>query len=348
MKTLTLEDLVLSDLFKQIALLMHSGVMVGDALYIIAEDTVEAGLSKLLKQLSSDVQDGTPFSDALKNSGEFSSHSVGLIKTGEQVGQLEETLISLSCYYENKDRRKKKLRDSLTYPSIILSLMVIVIVVLLTQVLPIFNEVYSSLGGSLSGLGRGLLIVGNALGSALPYIGIVLGIVLIVVCIVSIVPSFKAWFNSLISSFFGDSGAYRKMNDASFVQALAVSVASGIPFEESITLAAELFSDNKKARRRCERCIEAVQNGVAFDEALKNCGFLSKASAYMLGLGIRAGKGDETLLDIANRMTQEAEDAINDRLSRIEPTLVISTSLITGIILLTVMLPLIDIMKTIG
>ena len=116
MKTLTLEDLVLSDLFKQIALLMHSGVMVGDALYIIAEDTAEAGLSKLLKQLSSDVHDGTPFSDALKNSGEFSSHSVGLIKTGEQVGQLEETLISLSCYYENKDRRKKKLRDSLTYP----------------------------------------------------------------------------------------------------------------------------------------------------------------------------------------------------------------------------------------
>jgi len=68
----------------------------------------------------------------------------------------------------------------------------------------------------------------------------------------------------------------------------------------------------------------------------------------MLGIGIRAGKGDETILDISNRMADEAEDAINDLLAKIEPSLVISTSLITGVILLTVMLPLIDIMKTIG
>jgi type IV pilus assembly protein PilC len=68
----------------------------------------------------------------------------------------------------------------------------------------------------------------------------------------------------------------------------------------------------------------------------------------MLGLGIRAGKGDEVLNEIAERMSFEAEDTINDMLSKIEPSLVISTSLITGVILLTVMLPLIDIMKTIG
>jgi type IV pilus assembly protein PilC len=68
----------------------------------------------------------------------------------------------------------------------------------------------------------------------------------------------------------------------------------------------------------------------------------------MLGLGIRAGNGDEVLNEIAERMSYDAEDTINDMLSKIEPSLVISTSLITGVILLTVMLPLIDIMKTIG
>lgn len=348
MKTITLEDLVLSDLFKQMALLMQSGVMVGDALYIIAEDTFDESFSKLLKKVSEDVQEGTSLSDAFKESNVLSAHDIGLLRTGEQVGRLEETLISLSSYYENKDRRKKKLRDSLTYPSIILSLMVVVIVVLLTQVLPIFNDVYSSLGGSLTGLGRGLLIVGNAIGNALPYIGIVIGFILVVVCVIYIVPNLRKRFGDIFSNAFGDRGVYKKMNDAAFVQALSVAVGSGITFEEGILLASELFSDNKKAKLRCDKCIELVQSGVSFDEALKDSGILSKASAYMLGLGIRAGKGDEVLNEIAERMSFEAEDTINDMLSKIEPSLVISTSLITGVILLTVMLPLIDIMKTIG
>ena len=75
---------------------------------------------------------------------------------------------------------------------------------------------------------------------------------------------------------------------------------------------------------------------------------MSRSSAYLLKLGIRAGKGDETIREIANQMARNAEDAMNRRLSKIEPALVIATSLVTGIILLTVMLPLIDIMKTIG
>ncbi|MBP3387285.1 MAG: type II secretion system F family protein [Clostridia bacterium] len=348
MRTIDLGDLVLSDLFKQLGLLMQSGVMVGDALNIIAEDKTEEGYSKLLNDLSEKVHEGASLSDALKGSGEFSAHVIGLIKTGEQVGRLEETFASLSHYFENKDRRKKKLRDSLTYPCIILSLMVVVIVVLLTQVLPIFNDVYSSLGGKLTGLGGALLIIGNALGAALPYIGIVFGIVLIISCIIVLVPSLKEKFGNLILRMFGDKGVYRKMNDAAFVQSLAVAVGSGIPFEEGVVLASELFSDNPKAKLRCEKCVSLIQEGASFDSALLESGIISKSSAYMLGIGIRAGKGDETILDISNRMADEAEDAINDLLAKIEPSLVISTSLITGVILLTVMLPLIDIMKTIG
>ena len=65
-------------------------------------------------------------------------------------------------------------------------------------------------------------------------------------------------------------------------------------------------------------------------------------------MGIRAGKGDETLRDLSQRMSQDAEDAMNTALAKIEPALVIVTSLITGAILLSVMLPLVDIMNAIG
>ena len=81
---------------------------------------------------------------------------------------------------------------------------------------------------------------------------------------------------------------------------------------------------------------------------MENSKLFSKSACYLLKLGIRAGKGDEALRDLSQRMSQDAEDAMNTALAKIEPALVIVTSLITGAILLSVMLPLVDIMNAIG
>jgi type IV pilus assembly protein PilC len=87
---------------------------------------------------------------------------------------------------------------------------------------------------------------------------------------------------------------------------------------------------------------------VQIEDALKAADFITPSSAYILKLGFRAGKGDELISEIANQAQLDVSNEINAKLSRIEPALVVSASVITGIILLTVMLPLLDIMNTIG
>jgi type IV pilus assembly protein PilC len=68
----------------------------------------------------------------------------------------------------------------------------------------------------------------------------------------------------------------------------------------------------------------------------------------MLNLGIRSGNIDGGMADIAQRMSDEAEEAIESATSRIEPALVLVTSFLVGAILIAVMLPLINIMKALG
>ncbi len=348
MKSFQPNDQTLSELFKQLALLMQSGIQIGDALTVISEEQSDKNYQELLKGMASSLDEGIPFAQTLADSGAFSMHCVGLIQTGEQVGRIEETLLSLSYYYESKVQRKKKLYESLTYPLILTALMVIVVVILLTQVLPIFHDVYASLGGKLTGVAHWLLVAGNAINLALPYVGIVCSVAAMVSAIALSIPAARQKLSGCFLRVFGDRGSYRKMNDATFMQALSVAIGSGIPFEDGAQLAAESLKDVPKAYARCQKCIRLIEEGANLEDALCESKLVSRSSAYLLKLGIRAGKGDETVLEIANRMERDAEDAMNARLSRIEPALVIATSLVTGLILLTVMLPLIDIMKTIG
>lgn len=348
MKAPQLDNLVTSELFHRLALLLQSGIQVSDGLQILAEEENDKEYIRLLTQMASGLEEGKSLSAVFEEAGCFSWHIIGLIDTGEQVGRTEETFLSLSRYYANKERRNRKLKESFTYPCILLALMLIVIVVLLTKVLPIFNDVYASLGGSLTGAASALLAFGNALNGALPYLGIALGVIIMAVAVVLLLPELKATVTGAFRRVFGDSGVYRSMNNAGFAQALAVAVSCGIPFEEGVEMAGKMLSDIPKAQARCQKCVEMMENGTLMEDALRETGMLSKSVCYLLKLGIRAGKGDETMQQIAERMAQEAEDAIDTKLAKIEPALVIITSLITGAILLTVMLPLVDIMNAIG
>lgn len=348
MKAPYLEHLRISELFRQLALLLQSGVRVCDGLRILAEEEDDKEYVRLLLQMAEKLEDGQRLTDVLTETGRFPAHVLGLVETGEQVGREEETFLALSRYYAHKEHRNRKLKESLSYPCILLGLMLVVIVVLLTRVLPIFNEVYSSLGSGLSGAARLLLVAGNGLNRALPYMGIAFGVVIVLVALIWMLPGVKAWIVRVYMRLLGDSGIHRKMNNASYVQSLAVAASCGTTFEEGVELASKMLCDNPRAWARSQACVEMIRKGMPIDEALQRNELMSRSSCYLLKLGLRAGKGDETMQEIAERMAREADEAVEKRLARIEPALVILTSLITGAILLTVMLPLIDIMNTIG
>ena len=348
MKSPELTYTAYADLFRQLSLLMHSGVTVCDGLMIIAEDEKDKTYREMLSQASALMENGESFTAALTAAGCFSAHSVGLIEVAERVGRLEETLLSLSRYYENRERISKSIKNAITYPAVLLLMMLVVITVLLSRVLPVFDEVYGSLGGNLTGLAGGLLSLGNILSAALPYIGIVLGALIMIAAIIALVPGARLGVKKLSLRIFGDRGVSRAVNNAHFAEALAMALSSGLPIEEGIELAGKLLSDIPSASDRCKKCGEMIASGTSLSDALLATSLLSASSAKMLTLGMRAGREDDTMRDIASRMSDEADEALEARVSAIEPALVVVTSFMVGAILLSVMLPLINIMQTIG
>ena len=222
------------------------------------------------------------------------------------------------------------------------------IVVLLTQVLPVFDEVYAGLGGSLTGVAGGLLSLGRALDAAMPFLCVLLGLGIAALCLFAASYSFREWVLSLWRKLRGDKGMSRKLNTARFAQAFSMGLKSGLPLEDALDLSASLLESAPAAKARCLDCQTRLEKGAPLVKAMGESGVLPRSDCRLLELGMKSGAGDSTMGQISSRLSEESEAALEEKIGQVEPTLVVTASILIGLILLSVMLPLMHIMTAIG
>ena len=348
MKSLELTNLETADLCRKLALLMHSGLTAGDALNMLADEETDQQIHDMLAGMTAAVDGGAYLSQAFEEARCFPAYLTGLVQVGEQVGRLEETLNALVDYYQDKEHMERQLVSSLTYPAMLLLLMAVVIVVLLSKVLPVYNDVYASLGGKLTGMAGALLLMGQMLAKATPALCVLLAAAVVAAAVVVFNKNLRKKALNFWQSRWGDRGLFRKMNNARFAQALSMGFTSGMPLEDAANLAAVLLRDIPSVAARCQKCIDLLQQGSNLAEALEAGELMPPSTCRLLVLGLRSGTGDGVMEDISRRMQNETIEDLERMVAKVEPALVLITSVMVGVILLSVMLPLMNIMTAIG
>ena len=347
MKGQTLSAEVLSGLCLGLSLLLHAGVGLGDALTLLSEEDGTEHRA-LLARMAEQVDEGASLASAMGETGRFPAYVRGLVEVGERTGRTEEALSALSRYYEERMRMGRRIRSALLYPAVMLLLMLVVIGVLLVKVLPIFDDVYASLGGRLTGAAAGLLVLGRWLDRVMPALWLLLAAAAVLLAAFSVSPALRERAAALWRRKWGDSGISRKMSDARLAQAMAMGMSSGMPLEEAVELASGLLDGLPRAQARCGDCRARLERGDGVGQAMRESGLLPAASCRLLELAQRGGSGDSAMERIAAGLREDSEAALEDRVSRVEPALVLVCSVLVGLILLSVMLPLMHIMSAIG
>lgn len=346
MRQLTNQEI--SSFCERMEWLIHSGVGVGEAFRLTAEDETDSALKAVLLQAAERVDNGTFVSETLKGTGCFPGHVCGVLAAGEKTGRLEESFRALKIYYEGKEQTDRRIKRALFQPIFLLLLLMVVLGILLVYVIPTFQSVYASLGGSMTGVAGGLLQVGLWLRRWI-WIGYIpVGVVLLTALLVSINASFREKVVGLVNKWSGDRGIMRKENDAAIAQVLAMGLGSGLPLEDTMALAAGVMTDVPRAKKRCLLCKEALVGGIPLLDALKQSEILPQSACRLLSIGMQGGNGDVVMREIAAKLSEEAEEALANKVDRVEPALVLTVSILVGAILLMVMLPLMNIMETIG
>jgi len=348
MKRISLSHDEIAAVCLELSLFLHAGVDAGSGLDLLAREEPSGPRKAMLEQMAARMDEGSTLDNAFRSASCFPAYACGLIQVGEQTGRTEEALKALSSYYEQRGRLDRRLRSALLYPAVLMLLMLAVVVILLTQVLPVFSEVYASLGGRLTGAAGWLLALGQVLSGLMPLLCALLAAAVVLLAAFAGSAAFRERVLSLWRKAFGDRGVSRKLNTARFAQALAMGLNSGLPLEEAMELSASLLPDSPAAQARCKVCLDRLFEGTPLAQAMGEAELLPRAECRLLELGMNSGSGDQVMDHIALRLAEEGEAALEARMGQIEPALVLSASVLVGAILLAVMLPLMNIMTAIG
>ena len=332
---------------RSLATLSHAGVSSADSLYLMADDAADEKEKQLLKDMASDADFGMTQSEAVRKCGEFPDFVPSMMAVGERTGHVEETMDSLADYYEGRMRLDGQLKSALLYPSILLLVMLAVLVVLLAYVLPVFSDVYARLGTGFSGFAGGLLSLGGVLSRAMPVLCVILGILVAFLLVFALSERFRTAFIRKLSTMTGEKGVARARSSATFMQALSLGVSSGLPTDEAVTLAGTLM-DTPGAQARAKECEDLLLDGSTLAEALRKTDFVSASEARILSAAYRSGAGDRALEHASETASEQSEEAMQKLLGRVEPAMVLTGAILVGLILLSVMLPLLHIMSAIG
>ena len=343
-----LSNQTISELCSGLSVLLHAGVCAADALALLAQEEPDARRKALLNALSARIDEGSLLSGAVRDSGRFPDYVSGLLAVGEQSGRTEEALAALARHYEDRSRLDQQLHTALLSPTILLVIMAAVVTVLLVHVLPVFEAVYASFGGHMTGLAAVLVSFGQLLGRAMPLLLPLLSTAAVVMTALYLCPALRTRVATAWRSRFGDRGFLHQLNTARLAQALSMGLSSGLSFEESLSLSSGLMASIPAAQTRCRTCLEQLEEGDSLAQAMESSDLLPLRECRLLTLGVQSGSGDQIMEHIAQRLTEESEQAMVRHLSRIEPTLVAVACLLVGMILLAVMMPLLQIMTTIG
>lgn len=345
MKEQTLTTKEIGSLCHALSHLIHAGIPEADALHILAQEEPLESQKRILAEMAQKADEGQPLASVFQSSRRFPPYVCALLEVGRQTGKTEETLSALGRYYEERARMDLTLRRALLYPTALFGVLLAVTGVLLIWVLPIFDDVYAQLGSHLTGLAGGLLALGAALKRLLP----LFAVLFILVAAVFAIPPLRRKAIALAQRIWGDRGALKGANNARFIQALSMGLSSGMGNMEAARLATAVSQgDAPRFLRRCQECTALLDQGNTLARALEQSGFLASGDARLLEAGRRSGRSESVLSHISQRLTQESEEALEHSAGKLEPVLIIIACILMGIVLLSVMLPLMNIMNAIG
>lgn len=338
----------LSVFCRELYQLVRSGIPMGEGLDMLRRDETDKEVRAWLDALCQSVEEGMPLSAALRETGAFPAYMTDMVSLAEETGRLQDVLLALARHYDRQLRLAADLRGALTAPLAMFTVMVAVIVLLVTQVLPVFDRVFAQLGVGMGALAATLMYAGAVLARASTGIGIALVVLAAAGILVAAAPSLRRRFAAWCKSRFGGRGVMGQLAAARFASAMAMAVSSGMAMEDAVDLAGKLCAGARELDEKVDLCRRRIREGGSPADALAECGLFGGRDCRMLKLAEQTGSLPDTLEDLARRQEEEGLGRLDRLVGAIEPTVVVVTSLLAGVILVSVMLPLMGLLSTIG
>lgn len=339
--------LTLSRFCLQTSMLLKSATSLSEGFLLMANNSKNKEQTAVLTNMAEQIKQGIPFSQAMKETACFPSYVLHMTLLGERTGTLDVTMERLSDYYEQEYYTKENLRRAITSPAIMLFILMTILFVLFTKVMPLFANVYTQLGASIPKIA----VLSIQTGGILSGIALILSFLLLIFFLFVWLRSRKReesiWLHKLFRILEKHSTIANEIALHRFCSVMATSYPCGIDLVEACTLAQSVVG-NQQVEDKIEQCAYELEQGKNFSEAIEQSNLFTDFDLQMIRTGTRTGQLEEVLQYLDEDYNRKTYDSIQSLISRLEPIIVLVLAASTGLVLISVMLPLIGVLSSIG
>jgi type IV pilus assembly protein PilC len=330
---------------RQLSVLIDAELPLIQSLNILAEQTKNKYFKNVIKDIREDVEAGSTLNQAKRKFPTvFDDLYCNLVASGEQSGSLDIMLRRLAEYLEKIVRLRAQVRQAMIYPSAVLSFAIIVCIFMLWKVIPVFASIFLELGAELPFLtsivlSLSIFIQKYILFMAIGFVGFIFG--------------FRYWRKTesgrkIVDKFLLRMPLFGKLLEkvglSRVTRTLSTLLSGGVPMLESLKITSST-SGNVIIEEFIIQARSMVAEGTSLRDALREKGRFPFMMIQMVGVGEATGTLDEMLTKLADFYDEEVEYSVANLLSILEPILLIFVGLIVGSIVISMYLPIFDLMN---
>jgi type IV pilus assembly protein PilC len=330
---------------RQFATMINSGLSLLRSLTILGEQTSNRRLGEVIIQVRAEVEKGTSLSAALaRHPKVFNRLYISMVRAGEIGGFLDQVLVKVAETFEKEVELRGKIRSAMTYPVVVSIMVVGIVSAMLIFIVPTFENLYSSLGGTLPLPTRMLMGASNILRRFFPVVAL---------AVVALVFLFRRWKAT-------DSGRYQwdkfklkvkvfgplfhKSALSRFSRTLSTLIRSGVPILQALEIVGETVN-NMVISRAVRDVQDSVREGESLATPLAKHATFPAMVVQMMAVGEETGALDTMLSKVADFYDQEVEAAVASLTSMIEPILIAVMGAAVGGMVIALYMPLFNIIN---
>lgn len=339
---------------RQFAVLINAGVALVRGLGVLSDQCPNPKMKKALQEISADVQQGTPLSDAMRKHPKcFDGLYVSMVQAGEVGGVLDEVMNRLAKLLEDVARLQNQIKSAMTYPIAVGFIAVTIFLGMTIFLLPIFANIFDELGADLPAFTAFMIQISKFLRGPEGAPGLNIGISIVVVIILTF--AYRKYYSTKVGRetmdrfflkmpLFGD--IIQKSSTARFCRTFGALSRSGVPILTSLEIVRDT-AGNSVIANAVDEARKEVQTGGMISLALQREQVFPIMAIQMISIGEETGEIDTMLMKVADFYEDEVEQAVKSMTSILEPVMIVVLGGMVGSILVAMYLPIFKIMDAI-
>lgn len=326
---------------RQFATVISAGLTIVSGLDIMRQQTENHKLKTILDKVFEEVQKGRSLSETMRQFKEFPALFINMVEAGEASGRLDEMLERMAVFYEKESKLKQKIKSAMMYPVIISIFAIVVVIFLVTNIMPMFVDMFKGFNAELPLPTRIVLGLSDVFRNYW-YI-VIISITVIIYALKRYGKTeegrYKAHSIMLKLPIFGKIN--KKVLTSRFARTLSILMGSGIPIIQAMEIVEKTIT-NAVVEKGIKKCREDIRKGSALSKPIAEIGIFPPMLIEMISIGEETGTLDTMLSKTAQFYDEEVDILVAGLTTLIEPVIIVVLGGVIGFIIVSIMLPMFD------